>query len=361
MISPKEIVQLRQRRGWSQQQLAETLDVTFATVSRWEQGKSSPRADRARVLRRLLDDAPRDNVLSIDQIADQVWAGDCRTLLNRLPNDAAHCVISDIPYGIGADDWDVLHDNQNSAYLGNSPAQKRAGDVFKRRGKPINGWSAKDREIPQQYYRWCLTWLPACLRILKPGGALILFAGRRMAPRAAVAVEDAGFNLRDMLAWIRPNAVHRAQRASGVFERRGNPEAAAAWAGWRLGNLQPRFEPILWAGKPYRVTLADNLLEHGVGAFNQSALDATSKDSPANVFQFGRTAAEGNLHVAQKPLALMKALIALVTVQGQLVVDPFAGSGTTGLAAKQLDRRFLLIERDPQIAAVARERLEMNK
>lgn len=79
-------------------------------------------------------------------------AGDCVELIREVPDNSVHLILSDIPYGIGADDWDVLHENTNSALLGQSPAQERAGAVFKRRGKPINGWSEADGNIPREYY-----------------------------------------------------------------------------------------------------------------------------------------------------------------------------------------------------------------
>ena len=48
-----------------------------------------------------------------------------------IPDASIHLILSDIPYGIGADEWDVLHNNTNSAFLGTSPAQLKAGNVFK--------------------------------------------------------------------------------------------------------------------------------------------------------------------------------------------------------------------------------------
>ena len=84
-----------------------------------------------------------------------VVAEDGIAAVKVLATDSVHLILSDIPYGIGADDWDVLHSNTNSALLGSSPAQERAGAIFKRRGKPLNGWSEADRKIPSQYQEWC--------------------------------------------------------------------------------------------------------------------------------------------------------------------------------------------------------------
>jgi site-specific DNA-methyltransferase (adenine-specific) len=282
--------------------------------------------------------------------------GDSAACLRALPSHSVHLILSDIPYGIGADAWDVLHDNTNSALLGQSPAQERAGSVFRRRGKPINGWSEADGNIPREYYDWCARWAGEWLRVLKPGGSALVFAGRRYAPRCVTALEDAGFNFRDMLAWLRPQAVHRAQRLSIVYARRGDSARAHAWGGWRLGNLRPSFEPIIWCFKPYRITIADNVAEHGVGAYNQEAF-ARYFDGVDNALHCGLAPGEGGLHPNQKPLRLMKALIELTTRPGQLVLDPFAGSGTTLVAAKELGRRYLGVEREPRYAEAAAQRL----
>lgn len=292
----------------------------------------------------------------IDPSANRIIHGDCTVLLPRVPTESVHLVLSDIPYGIGLGAWDVLHENTNSALLGSSPAQKEGGALFKRRGKPINGWSSADRDIPRQYSEWCESWAEEWLRILKPGASAFVFAGRRYAPRCVVALEDAGFNFRDMLAWVKPNAAHRAQRLSVVYSRRGDDVSAKKWEGWRLGNLRPTFEPILWFFKPYGYTIADNVLEHGVGAFNQTALERHFGKTD-NVLECGMESNEGGLHEAQKPVRLMEALIEIATLQGQAVLDPFAGSGTSLVAARNLKRRYLGFEADHAAYDVAQERL----
>ncbi len=268
-------------------------------------------------------------------------------------------ILSDIPYGIGAEDWDVLHQNTNSALLGSSPAQQKAGAVFQKRGKPLNGWSAADREIPNQYHDWCKTWTPQWYRVLKPGASAIVFAGRRLAHRCITAMEEVGFTFKDMLAWMRETAPHRAQRVSVVFDRRGDEESAQEWEGWRVGNLRPIFEPILWFTKPYEIggTIADNVLEHGLGAFNEKAFVRYSS-SPDNVIKVQSDSRDGGLHPTQKPLRLMQAFVELTTCPDQTVLDPFCGSGTTLVAARQLDRKYIGIENNPEYHQKAKKRLE---
>jgi len=289
---------------------------------------------------------------------DSVCTGDGIAAVRKLPDESIHLVLSDIPYGIGADDWDVLHANTNSAFMGSSPGQVKAGAVFRRRGKPLNGWSEADRRIPLEYQQWCESFAGDWLRVLKPGGSALVFAGRRLSHRCVVAFENAGFTMKDSLAWLRESAPHRAQRLSVVFDRRGDVENTRRWEGWRVGNLRPTFEPIYWFTKPYPIgtTIADNVLAHGVGGFNEAAFVGFEK-SPDNVLHSGFGPGEGGLHVAQKPVKLLRALVELTTQPGQVVLDPFCGSGSTLVAARNAGRRYIGFDLDESFVRIAEERL----
>jgi site-specific DNA-methyltransferase (adenine-specific) len=282
--------------------------------------------------------------------------GDCSDVLSTVPHASFALAVADAPYGIGLDEWDVLHANTNSALGGSSPAQQKAGAVFARRGKPINGWAQADREIPRQYYDWCTSWATELHRVVRPGASVFVFAGRRFAHRCICALEDAGFNFRDLIGWKRPAATHRAQRLSVVYERRGLDAAAEAWEGWRLGNLRPVYEPIIWCAKPYRHTVADNVLEHGVGAYNETVLRERLGHAD-NLIEARYRRGERGLHPAQKPVELLRTLIETTTRPGDLVLDPFAGSGSTGVACEESGRRYVLVEISSTGASVAAERL----
>ncbi len=292
---------------------------------------------------------------------DSVSVADGIAAVREIAQSSIHLILSDIPYGIGADEWDVLHNNTNSAFLGTSPAQVKAGAVFRRRGKPLNGWSEADRQIPVEYQAWCDSFARHWLRVLKPGGSAFVFAGRRLSHRCVVAFEDAGFTFKDSLAWLRESAPHRAQRLSVVFQRRGDESSATKWEGWRVGNLRPTFEPVLWFVKPYPIgtTIADNMLAHGVGAFNEEAFVAYER-TPENVLRSGFSRGEGGHHVAQKPVRLLRALIELTTLEGQIVLDPFCGSGSTLVAAKVAGRHYLGFDVDADSVRLAKRRLAPN-
>ena len=284
--------------------------------------------------------------------------GDSIQLLKEIPLCSIDHVVSDIPYGISYDDWDVLYNNTNSALLGSSPAQENAGKVFKSRGKPLNGWSEADKKIPIEYYKWCKSWTDTLFNILKPASSVFIFAGRRYAHRAICAFEDSGFIFKDMIAWNKIKSAHRAQHISKVFERRGDFKNAQKWEGWKVGNLRPIFEPILCFMKPYQIggTIADNLLEYNLGAYNESIVKLYSQ-SPNNLISFGSMKSDTGLHPAQKPLELMKYLIELVSKEGQVILDPFAGSGTTLLACKELNRNFIGIEKNEIFYNLAKTRI----
>ncbi|MCQ2352198.1 MAG: site-specific DNA-methyltransferase [Victivallaceae bacterium] len=279
--------------------------------------------------------------------------------VQKIPANSVHLILSDIPYGIGMDDWDVLHNNTNTAYLGTSPAQEKAGAIFKKRGKPLNGWSEADKQIPHQYYEWVCSWAPAWLNCLCPGGSVFVFAGRRFAHRCIVALEDSGFIFKDMLAWNKSHAPLRAQRISQVYMRRNDAINEEKWQGWRVGNLAPVFEPILWFTKPYKIggTLADNIIQYELGAYNQFAIERYCGEN-SNIISMHGTKKDFGLHPTQKPEKLMEFLIELTTIKGQTVLDPFAGSGTTLVAALKLKRQYIGFEKEKSYFDIAQKRLE---
>jgi site-specific DNA-methyltransferase (adenine-specific) len=145
-----------------------------------------------------------------------------------------------------------------------------------------------------------------CLRVLKPGGHLLAFAGTRTQHRMAVRIEDAGFEIRDMIAWVYGSGFPKSMDASKAIDKAagaererelrftatikggalhagkdgGNArswsevqsstpatEAARQWQGWGTA-LKPALEPITVARKPLDGTVAANLLEHGAGGLN---------------------------------------------------------------------------------------------
>lgn len=297
-----------------------------------------------------------------------VKLGNSIELIKTVETESIDLILSDIPYGISYDEWDVIHNNTNSALLKDNPLHKQAKGLFKKRGKPLNGWSEADKKIPQQYYEWCLSWAYDWYRVLKPGATCFIFAGRRMAHRCILALEDTGFIFKDMLSWEKDSAAYRAQRVSAVFERRNDYNNMKKWEGWKIGNLRPLFEPILWFMKPYPIggTLTDNILNYHLGAFNEISLKNNKRllntgiKSCSNIIQSISKKTDKGLHPTQKSIALMETLIELTTIENQIVLDPFCGCGTTLLAAKNLNRQYLGFEINTMYYKTVLKRLNDN-
>lgn len=183
--------------------------------------------------------------------------------------------------------------------------------------------------------------------------------------------------------------------ATRAVIERGAPvtDDAVRWTGWGTA-LRPAFEPVLIARKPPAGSTVANLLEHGVGGINvdggrfgggrwptnvaldgsqAGALDALTGTWDAAepvsrrfpIFRFEakpgrdeRPRAFGISHATVKPLALMRWLVTLLTPPGGLVIEPFAGSGTTIEAAVQAGFRVAAIERDPAYLPLIESRLD---
>ena len=295
---------------------------------------------------------------------DKIICGDSIELIKSIDNEYVHAIISDIPYGICYEDWDILHNNYNSALGGTSNAQLEMGSLFKRRGKPLNGWSESDKKIPLEYQEWCSKWASEWLRVLKSGGSCFIFAGRRYAHRCIVALEDAGFTFKDMLAWEKNFAAAKAQRLSSIYERRNDDENEQKWKGWRVANLRPIFEPILWFQKPYKIggTIADNVINNEVGAWNEEAikkynLNYRNNNFYDNIIKVETSKSDFGNHVNQKPIKLMEFLISLVTKENAIILDPFCGSGTTCIAAKNINRHYIGIEINSYNVEISNKRL----
>jgi len=118
------------------------------------------------------------------------------------------------------------------------------------------------------------TW-QECLRVLKPGGTALIFAGSRTQHRMACNVEDAGFILKDCIMWIYGSGFPKATDISKQLDKKGEfnitksktPEAQL-WNGWKSHGLKPAYEPILVCMKPNEGSYADNALKWGVSGLN---------------------------------------------------------------------------------------------
>lgn len=367
----------------------------------------------------------------------QILNGDCLERLKTLPDNSVDSIVTDPPYGL--------------KFMG----KKWDYDVPK-----VEVWEE-------------------CLRVLKPGGHLLAFSGTRTQHRMACRIEDAGFDLRDMVtflydtnetakALIESLSPEQIKMLDATFGR----DSMAAWAygsgfpkshnldgdwqGWGTA-LKPAIEPVTVARKPFKGTVAANVKENSVGALNIDGcrvdagegrplriLDAKETSSntytgrmggrslaggskaagettlgrwPANLVHDGSDAiqrlfpenagaaapvkgsessaassgkvtgkrgrvkgafhadagrasrffycakaskkerGEGNNHPTVKPVSLMRYLCRLVTPPNGTTLDPFAGSGTTGVAAIMEGFNFIGIDMDEGYCEIAKRRI----
>lgn len=303
-------------------------------------------------------------------------------------------------------------------------------------------------------------------RVLKAGGHILSFAGSRTYHRMAVNIEDAGFEIRDMLGWLygsgfpkshnigkavdklqgndrkivgkrkdgvgkvndggilRINAL--SENEKGMQKEFDETKGNSKWEGWGTA-LKPAHEPIVMARKPFNTSVAENVLTHGTGGINIDECRVGGKEGrfPANIIHDGSEevlevfqessrffycakaskaernmgldelstkqttggggltapkdkdgnyivsgskgtagkygsakAPQKNYHPTVKPIKLMEYLVRLVTPKEGIVLEPFAGSGTTLIACKQQGFNYIGIEREQEYCDIAEARLK---
>jgi modification methylase len=244
---------------------------------------------------------------------NRIIVGDCIEEMARLPAQSVDLVFADPPYNLQLNN-ELLRPN-NSRVDGVDDDWDKFGSFA-------------------VYDTFTRDWLGACRRVLKPEGSLWVIGSYHNIFRVGATLQDIGF-------WI----------LNDVIWRKTNP--MPNFRGRRFTNAH---ETLIWAAM-------------GPGArytFNYDAMKALNEDLQMRSDWLlpicggpERLREEGGrkTHPTQKPEALLHRILLASSHQGQVVLDPFLGSGTTAAAAKRLGRSFIGIERDPAYAAAARARL----
>jgi DNA modification methylase len=320
----------------------------------------------------------------------EVWVGDCTKVVAGMEPRRFHAVVTDPPYEFGSVPATTMGHNWDATGVAFDP----------------------------------LTWtvvLGAC----RPGAHMLSFGGTRVFHRMACAIEDSGFEIRDMVMWVyssgypkgrdigkgidsmrgadrevvgtrimpdttkvRPGftgSAHSGAAAGAVREVNITVPAtdeAVKWDGWNT-TLKPAWEPIVMSRRPPSGTAAHNTLEWECGGINVRGcrVDPGGKDLwPANVIHDGADeqlcryfycakagtdsmnrphGAGATEHPTVKPIDLMRYLVRLVCPLGGEVLDPFMGSGSTGVAALAEGVRFAGVEQSAEYADIAVGRLRL--
>ena len=201
-----------------------------------------------------------------------------------------------------------------------------------------------------------------CFPKSKPGSYLLSFSQPRLAHRMTIAAENAGYEIRDALIWQHSGGQGKAFRQNHFVERMNLPaeEKEALLASLdnrKTPQLRPEFETIVLAQKPKEGTFVENWKKWGVGL---AKLDFPGRPQPTTIFKFPKPRSRGKLgqHFTIKPVELMCSLIEIFSSPGDLVLDPFDGTGTTGEAAIRSGRRYVGIEKEPEYFATSKNRLQ---
>jgi site-specific DNA-methyltransferase (adenine-specific) len=235
-----------------------------------------------------------------------------------------------------------------------------------------------DRSQGILFYEWFSKVAKKIYRVMKPGGFLFVFSSPRLYHRLASSADDAGFAIRDCFIWLYTQNQPKAMSLNHFIKRLKIPKdekerLIKALDGWKTPQIKTAYEPILVAQKPHEGTLLQNFSQFGVGLFNTKIKVGLHK-FPANVLLVEgmehtldrfflipkpdkREKGRFNTHKTVKPLTVCKHLIELASLPGALVLDPFAGSGTTCVAAKMTGMHFVGIEIIPEYVDIARQRL----
>ena len=298
-----------------------------------------------------------------------VLQGPSEVLVPTLPSQGFHACVTDPPYALGTlnqADWDT--------------------------------------QIAFDIDFWRGVW-----ETLKPGGWLAAFAHPRTYHRIVSAVDDAGFEIHDMLVWCYSSGFPRGKSVAPQLKAAGGDPVEAE----RMKTtLKPALEPIVLARRPREGTAGANWAKHRTGLLNigdnrigterrvntaagnkaggDGAYNAARYGMPENVAAteaLGRHPAnfliaddilqlnpefasyffvskpspaerkQAGGHKTVKPVALMEHLVSLVAVEGSSILDPFAGSGSTGVAAVRLGVEFTGIEQSKKDVATIKRRL----
>lgn len=275
--------------------------------------------------------------------------GDCRDKMQEIERESVHLVVTDPPYyldGLGTDWRKGKRGKRGTGTVGGLPV----GMKF-------------DPEQGKQLYRFMMVVAPLMYEVLKPGGFACVFSQPRLVHRMACAFEDADFEIRDIYAWHFTNrAQAKAFSMDHFVNRRDVSETEKKrmkreLRGRKTPQLRPQFESIILAQKPRDGTFLDNYLAHNVGLVDTSvSLDGKM---PSTVMQVDKSRkSSGNHHLTVKPVHLIEHLIRLFCEPGQIVLDPFLGSGTTAIAALRSNRACIGIEINPEYLSIAEERLK---
>ena len=249
----------------------------------------------------------------IDDPQVQIHHGNCIEIMRQLEADSVDMIFADPPYNL------QLKQQLYRPDLTQVDAVDDHWDKF---------------DDFESYDSFTRDWLQACKRVLKPNGTIWAIGSYHNIFRVGTIMQDLGYWILNDVIWVKSNPMPN-------------------FRGVRLTNAH---ETLIWAQKQRGETYT----------FNHHSLKMMNDDlQMRSDWYFARCSGKERLkvngsraHSTQKPLALLYRVLQTCTNEGDLVLDPFLGSGTTGAAARLLRRRFIGIEKEANYVAMASERIQ---
>ena len=238
--------------------------------------------------------------------------GDALEVLARIPEESVDCVWTDPPY---------LLSNGGVTCVAGRMVSVDKGDWDRSRGVEAD-------------HEFNLAWTAACRRVLKPTGTIWVTGTLHVYPSVGMALLRNGFRLLNDIVWEKPNPPPNLGRRTFTHST----------------------ELVLWASRSgkdsrHRYTFNYNDMRRENDGKQMKSVWRMKAPGAAEK-QFGK-------HPTQKPVELIRRCLRASTNEGELVLDPFAGSGSTGVAALDLGRRFIGVEVDRDFVALAAKRLSL--
>lgn len=273
----------------------------------------------------------------------EIYNSECLEHMKTMADNSIDCCITDPPYGMGMEHWDH---------------SVPTADIWK--------------EV---------------LRILKPGGFCLSFCSPQLYHRMACAVEDAGFKIQDQIMWMittkmpKKNRLKQAHEPIVVAQKPFTGSIKSNFEKWGVGQIDTANTRIPWDGKPPTGWVKGGHQRRTFGKDGKTT--GTQKEFgkedanpagryPSNIigevqenhqkyFYAPRVTrkerGEYNDHPTPKPISLMSYLIRVYCPEGKTVLDPFNGSGSTGIAAVLENRRYIGIEMSEHYCEVTKRRI----
>ena len=241
-----------------------------------------------------------------------IYIGDAVSVMRELPDESVDMVVADPPFGLSKPGGTTCRGGRRAS------STKGSWDLPK---------------TPMCQLAWAMTWMSEARRILRPTGSIMVCASMHNAYSSGFSLQNLGYRLLNDITWVKI--------------------APSPNLGCR--TLQYAHESILWASLGPRA-------KH---YFNYDELKQLNDDrQQQDVWKFGRPSKPElvhSKHPTQKPVSLLRRCLLTALPEGGLVVDPFAGSGTTGVAAALNPSKswsYIGIELDPEWNEVAKRRIQ---